>query len=128
MPGLSEEDRRTWRYVFIYPNTTIDLYPDQVNTWQMLPDGVGRTRDVFAGYRAAAQRPAHPRCPAAQQLAERASSLKEDIDLVENVQLGLQDARIPVRSAVASGERGGVVRRPDPADLDLAAGRETATA
>jgi Rieske 2Fe-2S family protein len=27
MPGLSEADRRVWRYVFIYPNTTIDLYP-----------------------------------------------------------------------------------------------------
>ena len=48
MPGLTEADRRVWRYVFIYPNTTIDLYPDQVNTWQMLPDGLARTRDVFA--------------------------------------------------------------------------------
>ena len=46
MPGLGEEDRHTWRYVFIYPNTTIDLYPDQVNTWQLLPDGVGSTHDI----------------------------------------------------------------------------------
>src|SRR5438067_3316040 len=30
MPGLAEADRRVWHYVFIYPNTTIDLYPDQV--------------------------------------------------------------------------------------------------
>ena len=37
MPGLSDEDRRVWRYVFLYPNTTIDLYADQVNTWQMRP-------------------------------------------------------------------------------------------
>jgi len=54
MPGLPEESHRTWRYAFIYPNTTIDLYPDQVNTWQILPDGVGRTKDVFANYRPAA--------------------------------------------------------------------------
>ena len=89
MPGLSEEDRRTWRYVFIYPNTTIDLYPDQVNTWQMNPDGVGRTRDVFAGYRAANS---GPRTRAVQRLNNwlNAVVLKEDIDLVANVQLGLK--------------------------------------
>ena len=89
MPGLSEQDRRTWRYVFIYPNTTIDLYPDQVNTWQMNPDGVGRTRDVFAGYRA---RSSGPRTRAVQRINGWLNEvvLKEDIDLVENVQLGLK--------------------------------------
>ena len=89
MPGLSEADRHTWRYVFIYPNTTIDLYPDQVNTWQMNPDGVGRTRDVFAGYRSAHS---GPRTRAVQRLNGWLNTLvlKEDIDLVENVQLGLR--------------------------------------
>ena len=28
MPGSREEDRRVWRFIFIYPNTAIDLYPD----------------------------------------------------------------------------------------------------
>ena len=89
MPGLTEEDRRTWRYVFIYPNTTIDLYPDQVNTWQMLPDGTGRTRDVFAGYRS---RHSGPRTRAVQWINQRLNTLvlDEDIDLVKNVQLGLR--------------------------------------
>ena len=89
MPGLGEEDRRVWRYVFIYPNTTIDLYPDQVNTWQMLPDGVGRTRDVFAGYRPAGR---GPRTRFVQWLNRRLNTLvlDEDIDLVDNVQQGLQ--------------------------------------
>ena len=89
MPGLGEEDRRTWRYVFIYPNTTIDLYPDQVNTWQMVPDGIGRTRDVFAGYRSARS---GPRTRAVQRLNNWLNTLvlKEDIDLVKNVQLGLR--------------------------------------
>jgi phenylpropionate dioxygenase-like ring-hydroxylating dioxygenase large terminal subunit len=78
-----------WCYVFIYPNTTIDLYPDQVNTWQMVPDGVGRTRDVFAGYRSAHS---GPRTRAAQRLNNWLNTLvlKEDIDLVKNVQLGLK--------------------------------------
>jgi Rieske 2Fe-2S family protein len=88
MPGLGEEDRRIWRYVFIYPNTTIDLYPDQVNTWQMLPDGVRRTRDVFASYRSPRS---GPRTRAVQWLNQRLNTLvlDEDIDLVRNVQLGL---------------------------------------
>ncbi len=89
MPGLDEQDRHTWRYVFIYPNTTIDLYPDQVNTWQLIPDGVGRTRDVFGCYRAPGS---GPRTRAVQRLNNWLNTLvlKEDIDLVKNVQLGLK--------------------------------------
>jgi Rieske 2Fe-2S family protein len=89
MPGLGEEDRHTWRYVFIYPNTTIDLYPDQVNTWQMLPDGLTRTRDVFASYRAAG---AGPRTRAIQWINQRINALvlDEDIEIVRNVQVGLR--------------------------------------
>jgi choline monooxygenase len=88
MPGLGEEDRRVWRYAFIYPNTTIDLYPDQVNTWQMLPDGVGRTSDTFESYRAAG---ATPRTRFVQWANQRLNTLvlDEDIDLVDNVQRGL---------------------------------------
>jgi Rieske 2Fe-2S family protein len=89
MPGLSAADRRVWRYAFIYPNTTIDLYPDQVNTWQMLPDGVDRTRDVFGSYR---PRGSGPRTRVVQWLNQRLNQLvlDEDIDLVANVQAGLQ--------------------------------------
>ena len=88
MPGLQAEDRGVWRYVFIYPNTTIDLYPDQVNTWQMLPDGVARTADTFGSYRAPG---ADPRTRIAQWANQRVNSLvlDEDIDLVDNVQQGL---------------------------------------
>ena len=89
MPGLREEDRAVWRYVFIYPNTTIDLYPDQVNTWQMLPDGIDRTRDTFGSYRPAG---ASGRTRFVQWANQRLNTLvlDEDIDLVDNVQRGLQ--------------------------------------
>jgi phenylpropionate dioxygenase-like ring-hydroxylating dioxygenase large terminal subunit len=89
MPGLSEADRAVWRYVFIYPNTTIDLYPDQVNTWQMIPDGVARTKDVFGSYRPTNS---SVRTRAVQWLNQRLNKLvlDEDIDLVDNVQQGLQ--------------------------------------
>ena len=88
MPGLGQEDRFIWRYAFIYPNTTIDLYPDQVNTWQMLPDGVAQTSDVFGGYRPAG---AGPRTRFVQWANQRLNTLvlDEDIDLVDNVQRGL---------------------------------------
>ena len=41
MPGLTRRTRRVWRYIFIYPNTAIDLYPDQVGIWQIAPTGTG---------------------------------------------------------------------------------------
>ena len=113
MPGLGRGDRRVWRYAFIYPNTTIDLYPDQVNTWQMLPDGVARTSDVFRLLPAAGT---DPRTRLVQWANQRLNTLvlDEDIDLVDNVQQGLQTRGLPLRPAVAPRGRRRLVRRPDP--------------
>jgi Rieske 2Fe-2S family protein len=88
MPGLEAEDVRAWRYVFIYPNTAIDLYPDQVMTWQIAPDGVGLTRDRFMAYRP--RRPG-PRTRLVQRLNAKLNTLvaQEDVDLVANVHAGL---------------------------------------
>jgi Rieske 2Fe-2S family protein len=88
-PGLEQADRRVWRFVLIYPNTTIDLYPDQVNTWRLWPDGAEVTRDEWGTFR-------HPGAPRSSQVAQRinnfinTSVLKEDVDLVENVQRGIR--------------------------------------
>ncbi len=89
MPSLGEEDRRIWRYVYIYPNTTIDLYPDQVNTWQILPHGIDRTRDVSASFR---PQISSPRTRFVQWANQRLNTLvlDEDIDLIDNVQQGLR--------------------------------------
>ena len=89
MPGLGEDDRRVWRYAMIYPNTTIDLYPDQVVTWRINPDGPLRARDEAFAYR-------HPRAGMRTRLAQLANNRlntivgNEDADLVENVQAGLE--------------------------------------
>jgi choline monooxygenase len=117
MPGLGDEDRFVWRYAFIYPNTTIDLYPDQVNTWQMLPDGIGRTSDVFAGYRPAG---ADPRTRFVQWANQRLNTLvlDEDIDLVDNVQQGL--ATRGYRCGPLSGRERGVAWFADRVRADLA--------
>jgi choline monooxygenase len=87
MPGLGQEDRRIWRYAFIYPNTAIDLYPDQIDTWQIGPDGVERTSDVSICYRPAGT---DARTRLVQWLNQRLNNLvlQEDIDLVANVQQG----------------------------------------
>jgi Rieske 2Fe-2S family protein len=43
MPGLAKEDERVFRYIAIYPNTVIDLYPDHVLIWKMNPLTVDTT-------------------------------------------------------------------------------------
>jgi Rieske 2Fe-2S family protein len=89
MPGLPQADRRVWRYAVIYPNTTIDLYPDHVGIWQIRPDGVGRTDDTYSAYRA-------PHSGARTRLVQwlnwrvNTITMDEDIDLVANVQEGFQ--------------------------------------
>jgi choline monooxygenase len=88
MPGLDAEDLRVWRYVFIYPNTILDVYPDQVDTGKIRPKGVDRIYDDYDCFR-----PANSglRNRIAQRLNIRLNSEvgDEDIDLVANVQAGL---------------------------------------
>ncbi|MGH2987766.1 MAG: aromatic ring-hydroxylating oxygenase subunit alpha [Solirubrobacterales bacterium] len=89
MPGLAPEDRRAWRYAFVYPNTTIDLHPDQVTVWQMVPARTGETRDVWGCF---GPRRRGPVTRLAQRLNTHVNSgvLDEDIDLVAAVQRGIR--------------------------------------
>jgi choline monooxygenase len=88
MPGLGPEHTRVWHYILIYPNTTIDLYPDQVGIWQILPDGMAATRDVHMTLRPPG---AGLRTRAAQYANRRVNQLvsDEDVDLVANQQAGI---------------------------------------
>jgi choline monooxygenase len=89
MPGLQPEDRQAWRYAFVYPNTTIDLHPDQVTVWQMVPAGTDETRDVWGCF-GPAKRGVMTRI--AQRLNTHVNTgvLDEDIDLVAAVQRGIK--------------------------------------
>jgi choline monooxygenase len=89
MPGLGDADRRVWRYAFVFPNTTIDLHPDQVNVWQMVPAGTGETRDVWGIF---GSRKRSPITRLAQRLNHKVNGevLDEDIDLVAAVQSGIR--------------------------------------
>jgi Rieske 2Fe-2S family protein len=88
-PGLAPSDRRVWRYAFIYPNTTIDLYPDQVTTWRLWADGPDTTLDEWGAFR-------FPGAPPATRVVQRINTalnngvLREDVELVDNVQRGVR--------------------------------------
>jgi choline monooxygenase len=99
MPGLRDEDRRIWRYVYLYPNTTIDLYPDQVNTWQLLPAG--------------RREPPHPRRAVGQPAAEHARPRRGHRPRRQRP-AGADDPRLSLRSARRAGGGRRLVRRPDP--------------
>ena len=89
MPGLSEGDGRVWHYIFIYPNTTIDLYPDQIGVWRIAPDGPLRSADLSLTL---LPRNVGLRTRAVHFANRRVNRLvsDEDVDLVANQQAGLE--------------------------------------
>ncbi len=89
MAGLAEEDQRTWRFILIYPNTTIDLYPDQIGIWRINPDGVFKTADEALTLLPA---DTDARSRAARYANRKVNELvaHEDVDLVANVQAGIE--------------------------------------
>jgi choline monooxygenase len=89
MTGLDEADRAVWRYCVIYPNTAIDLYPDQVNVWQICPSGPNATDDNWACFREANPGPV---TRVVQRINQRFNTevLDEDVDLVSAVQTGIR--------------------------------------
>jgi Rieske 2Fe-2S family protein len=88
MPGLAAEDERVFRYIAIYPNTVIDLYPDHVLLWKMNPLDVDRV-DVPGTY--LRRRDCDARTRIAQKLNLYVSQITnhEDEDLVQRMQIGL---------------------------------------
>jgi choline monooxygenase len=89
MSGLEEADRTVWRYCVIYPNTAIDLYPDQVNVWQIRPAGPDATDDHWACFR---EPDPGPVTRVVQRINQRFNTevLDEDVDLVSAVQTGIR--------------------------------------
>jgi Rieske 2Fe-2S family protein len=88
LPGLTEGDRAVWRYAWIWPNTAIDLYPDQVMTWKVSPNGIDATHDDWSCFRA--ERPSAA-MRTVQRLNHRLNRevADEDAELVARVQAGM---------------------------------------
>ena len=119
MTGLDEADRTVWRYCVIYPNTAIDLYPDQVNVWQIRPDGPEATDDHWACFR---EPNPGPVTRLVQRINQRFNTevLDEDVDLVSAVQTGIR-TRGYAPGPLSAREAGvGLVRRPHPRRRRLA--------
>jgi choline monooxygenase len=125
MPGLLDEDRRVFRYIAIYPNTMIDLYPDHVLIWKMNPRGVDRV-DVPGAYLRRAN--CDTRTRIAQQLNFYISAIttREDEDLVQRMQIGM--GNIDFQPGPLSMRERGVAWfaariRADLGDLDMEVGK-----
>lgn len=88
MPGLTEKDRRVWRYAVIYPNTLIDFYPDHVLAWTAVPTGQDTVAIPGAYY-------SRPNTGLRTRLARRLNihigwiTNDEDAELVARVQRGI---------------------------------------
>lgn len=46
MPEYPVDLRDAWAYAHLFPGLFVDMYPDQYDTWQMLPLGPERTRTI----------------------------------------------------------------------------------
>lgn len=88
MPGLTADDERVFRYIAIYPNTMIDLYPDHVLIWKMNPVDVAATAVPGTYLRRGG---CDPRTRLAQRLNLHFSQITsdEDVELVSRMQRGL---------------------------------------
>jgi choline monooxygenase len=89
MPGFPPELARSWTYAHMFPSTFIDIYPDQIDTWQLQPLGLRRTRTISwvftpegGSLRAEAARKAN------WQINEKV--MDEDVVLCDGVQEGLE--------------------------------------
>ena len=127
MPGLTEADRRVWRYIFIYPNTTIDLYPDQVGIWRIRPEGPPGHRGPRAHAAAARGGPAQPRRAVRQPQGQRAGERRGRGPGGQPAGRA-RDARLRARATVEPGGRTGMVRGEDPGGSRLARERILAAA
>jgi phenylpropionate dioxygenase-like ring-hydroxylating dioxygenase large terminal subunit len=85
---LPEERQRAWLYYSLFPSLAFDIYPDQIDYFQILPLAPGK---CVARSRAYALPDARREMRAARWLNQRINLLvgREDKGLVEGVQAGL---------------------------------------
>ena len=85
---LPEDNRRCWRFYSMLPNLGLDIYPDQMDFFQVLPNGPGRTiiRGAMFGLPDTRRE-----MRVARYLSNRINTQvnREDRELCERVQKGL---------------------------------------
>ena len=111
MPGLPDEFERCWGHVHIWPTTFMEIYPHHIDTWQLEPRGLSKTRawtmslvDPDAGLRDRLAR------WAAHRLMHEV--MAEDVEITSGVQRGVARALLRRRGPQ---RRAGGLGRPLPA-------------
>jgi choline monooxygenase len=89
MQGFPRELEGAWTYVHLWPNTFIDIYPDMIDTWQLIPAGLRRTRSDYRMYHTGSR---SIRDRIVRGLNHRVNMLvmDEDVELCDGVQAGLE--------------------------------------
>ncbi|UJA20840.1 aromatic ring-hydroxylating dioxygenase subunit alpha [Thermoleophilia bacterium SCSIO 60948] len=89
MPGLPERFERRWGHMCVWPATFFEIYPHHVDTWQLEPLGLGRTR-------ARTMTLVHPEATELDREAIRlchelqSDVMAEDIEITTRVQKGIR--------------------------------------
>ena len=89
MHGFPEELDGAWTYVHLWPCTFIDIYPDLIDTWQLQPDGLRRTRTEYRLYHSGS-RSVRDRLVRNINFRVNAKVMDEDVELCDDVQRGLE--------------------------------------
>ncbi len=88
MPGLPDEFERCWGHVHVWPTTFMEIYPHHIDTWQLEPRGLTKTR---AWTMSLVDPDAGPRDRLARWAAHRLMHevMAEDVEITSGVQRGV---------------------------------------
>lgn len=91
---LPPQNQRLWRYIGLFPNTVIGLYPDSIEFYMTIPEAVNRTRYLGCSY---GLPDARRQTAAARFLNRRinATTDREDEFFVMQMQQGLRSSALP---------------------------------
>jgi len=89
MQGFPKELEGAWTYVHLWPATFIDIYPDQIDTWQLFPAGLRRTRTEARIYHSGSGA-LRDRLVRTINWRFNSKVMAEDVELCDAVQRGLE--------------------------------------
>jgi len=89
MKDFPEDLLGAWTYVHLWPATFIDIYPDQIDTWQLFPAGLRRTSTEARVYHSGSGA-VRDRLVRAINWRVNTKVMAEDVELCDMVQLGLE--------------------------------------
>jgi choline monooxygenase len=89
MDGFPSDLEGAWTYVHLWPATFMDIYPDQIDTWQLFPDGLRHTRTEARVYHSGS-RALRDRLVRTINWRFNQKVMDEDVELCDMVQQGLE--------------------------------------